>query len=196
MSVPDGCTNGTTHEWAVRNAISRFSDNRLYGGDDNTIVFASTMEGSTLAQIAYSCSNGASPPLLDGRSIRTQSVFHPSQSRLQSRLTFTGRLEKLTSCPNLCGSVQHPNENDCGFGLLIAQGADLECWDLAANINPRGQFPTIRPSVGNFEHIGCWSDDPTARTLSGGSLLAQDMTIDKCVSLGSEFQYVGLQNGM
>jgi hypothetical protein len=55
---------------------------------------------------------------------------------------------------------------------------------------------TEKPSSGNFNTIGCWTDGMNARALTGGSATDQAMTVDKCVALAQGYKYAGLEYGV
>src|SRR2546421_9847019 len=70
-SLAGGCDRGGTHESTLRSAIARFEVGRIYGGGDVPILFSSSLDAETLAQISYSCSDGSVPPALVGSSVRS-----------------------------------------------------------------------------------------------------------------------------
>jgi hypothetical protein len=84
----------------------------------------------------------------------------------------------------------------CGLGILLTDGADAQCFSLAGNVNPSGEQQPELPSAGTFNSIGCWTDSINARTLTGGSSTANDMTVEKCVTLAAGFKYAGVEYGV
>jgi hypothetical protein len=59
--------------------------------------------------------------------------------------------------------------------------------------------PTLVPSVGNFENIGCYDDTTTARVLVGNSISdATGMTVENCIAFAQDgsWQYAGVEFGM
>ncbi|KAB5545663.1 hypothetical protein GE09DRAFT_1243416 [Coniochaeta sp. 2T2.1] len=181
VSLADGCSSGGVYEAAVRGAVAKFADSYLYGGQaTDPVVFASALQGTTSAQIAYSCRDGSVPPVLDGRSIRTM-------------------LDKVARCPNLCGSVAISTSGQCGLGVLVAEGAgNASCWSLAVNVNPRGQLPDERPTVLGWNYLDCWADQSgqsVGQALANGPLTAPDMTLEKCLSVAAGHKYAGVQRG-
>lgn len=71
-SLANGCSDGATHDTVLRNALARFSPGQIYGGGKDSIIFSSFQDGDTLAQVAYSCMDGSTPPELDGSSVQSQ----------------------------------------------------------------------------------------------------------------------------
>lgn len=72
-SLAGGCDNGTAHNAALRSAIANFEIGKVYGGGDVPILFSSSLDvdGTSLAQISYSCLDGSVPPTLAGSSIQS-----------------------------------------------------------------------------------------------------------------------------
>ena len=69
--VPGGCSAGMAHDAAVRGAMARFDPNTVYGAGSDPVVFSSFLDAGSLAQVAYSCRNGADPPPLSGAALRS-----------------------------------------------------------------------------------------------------------------------------
>ncbi len=103
-------------------------------------------------------------------------------------------LQSVLTCPNRCGSI--PISGACGLGVLIAEGADADCFSKARDVVPNGQIVTEKPSAGTFNTIGCWTDSVSARALTGGSSSDQAMTLEMCVGLAQGYQYAGLEYGV
>jgi hypothetical protein len=60
--------------------------------------------------------------------------------------------------------------NNCGFGVLIAEGAaGASCFANAINVVPNGELPFEEPST------------------------SADMTVEKCVALAKGFKYAGVE---
>ncbi len=70
LNLAGGCDAGKRHDAALQKAIGRFDGGLLYGGTSDTIIFSSALDGSALAQVAYSCNSGAVPPAVNGSLIR------------------------------------------------------------------------------------------------------------------------------
>ncbi|KAH7323511.1 hypothetical protein BKA65DRAFT_540182 [Rhexocercosporidium sp. MPI-PUGE-AT-0058] len=171
-----GCSDGNAHDAGLRGAIASFQSSKVYGGGSVPIVFSSSLSGTSLVQIAYSCLDGSVPPPISGSSV---------QSSLQS----------ILSCPNQCGSISV--STNCGFGVLTANdAAAASCFSKAINVLPAGRDPSETPVVGTFLSIGCWIDGVNARALTGGSSTAADMTVEKCTALAKGFKYAGVEYGV
>ncbi|KAG4436972.1 hypothetical protein IFR05_007542 [Cadophora sp. M221] len=171
-----GCSDGNAHDAGLRGAIASFQSSKVYGGGSVPIVFSSSLSGTSLVQIAYSCLDGSIPPPISGSSV---------QSSLQS----------ILSCPNQCGSISV--STNCGFGVLTANdAAAASCFSKAINVLPVGRDPSETPVVGTFLSIGCWTDGVNARALTGGSSTAADMTVEKCTALAKSFKYAGVEYGV
>ena len=69
--VAGGCSAGTAHDAAVRGAMARFDPNTVYGAGTDAVVFSSFLDAGSLAQVAYSCRDGADPPPLSGATLRS-----------------------------------------------------------------------------------------------------------------------------
>jgi hypothetical protein len=67
-----GCSDGTVHDAALSSAIANFQVGKIYGGGSIPIVFSSVLNGTNLAQIAYSCLDGSIPPAITGSSAQSR----------------------------------------------------------------------------------------------------------------------------
>ncbi|KAF3920240.1 hypothetical protein AA313_de0207555 [Arthrobotrys entomopaga] len=182
VTVANGCDSGSSFQAGISSAIARFQDGFIYGGDDdNPIVMSSALQGSNLAMITYTCSDGSTPPQLEGSAIRSS-------------------LQKVLSCPNQCGGVASSTSDDnCGFGVLVASGAaDIDCFSKSVNVVPEGAAPSWVPSVGSYSDPVCLFDSPDARVLNAGSVSADDMTVEKCADLAAAdgYMYFGVEFGI
>jgi hypothetical protein len=69
-TLTDGCDGGTTHDAVVKAAIARFDPKKVYGGDEESIVFAShTNSGSSVVSVAYRCTDNSIPPAIMGTTV-------------------------------------------------------------------------------------------------------------------------------
>jgi hypothetical protein len=68
-TVAGGCDQGTAHRNALAGAVARFDPAKFYGGTEN--IFATYLDGTALAQIAYTCSNGNQSPVISGADVRS-----------------------------------------------------------------------------------------------------------------------------
>jgi hypothetical protein len=108
-------------------------------------------------------------------------------------ITLFPSLKTILSCPNKCGSIPVGGNGNCGFGVMITDDAETSCFSRAANSIPEGRRMPEKPAVGTYRTSGCWSDSGTARALAQGSANADDMTVEKCISLANGAKYVGLE---
>jgi hypothetical protein len=56
--------------------------------------------------------------------------------------------------------------------------------------------PTVVPSVGTFNNIGCYADSPDARVLTNGSRTdssSTGITVEKCAALAKGYQFAGVE---
>lgn len=105
-------------------------------------------------------------------------------------------LDQILTCANRCGSIPVTADGKCGIGILLSDGADAQCFSQAGNANPSGRQQPELPSSGTFNSIGCWTDSMSARTLTGGTSTASDMTVQKCVALAVGYKYAGVEYGV
>ncbi|KAI1085479.1 WSC-domain-containing protein [Whalleya microplaca] len=180
-TVADGCDGGSSNESGIRSAIARFEDGKVYGGGD-PIVMSSAFNGDALAMVTYLCNDESIPPKLEGSVIRSS-------------------FQKVLSCPNQCGGVASPDNEQCGFGVLVANNAaNVDCFSKAVNVVPASSEPQIIPSVGAFGTPVCLIDNTESRLLTEGSRVDQSssgMTVDKCVALAAAdgWRYAGVESG-
>ncbi|KAI0006359.1 WSC-domain-containing protein [Xylariaceae sp. FL0662B] len=180
-TVADGCDNGSSNEAGIRSAIARFQDGKVYGGSD-AIVMSSAIEGDALAMVTYLCNDGSTPPKVEGSVVRSS-------------------FEKILSCTNRCGGVASPENDQCGFGVLVANNAaDADCFSKAVNVEPQSSNPEIVPSVGAYGNPACLTDNTDSRLLTDGSRVDQSstgMTVEKCISLAAAdgWRYAGVESG-
>lgn len=219
-SIADGCRAGVTHDSAIKSALARFSIDQTYGGGKDPIVFSSFLNGDSLAQIAYSCRDGAIPPSINGSTAQNQYVsqlFKPELGKKTYTSIFRSRIEFVLSCPNQCGSVSLATNAECGFGVLVAEGATDPCFSKAINVIPSGTpvptpssstsptstataSPTVLAGVGSFQNAGCFEDSTTARVLIAQAFRDPSptgMTVEKCVAFArsSSWRYAGVEFG-
>ncbi|KAK6526085.1 hypothetical protein TWF281_011123 [Arthrobotrys megalospora] len=192
ITVADGCDAGSVNEEAVTNAIARFQNGFLYGGGSEPVVFSSALRtgGTALAMLSYTCNDKSPPPRLEGSVIRSN-------------------FRKILSCPNRCGGVASSTNSNCGFGILISNGAsNIDCFSKAVNQVPQGTTttttttsttgpatPTINPATNGFTYYGCYSDDVNARVLSNQYVDANGMTIAACMARAAGYNFAGVEYG-
>lgn len=58
-----------------------------------------------------------------------------------------------------------------------------------------GWSPPINPAVDGYDYFGCYSDDGSTRTLSGGTTQSNDMTVEKCAATCKGSAFFGLEYG-
>ena len=75
-TLAGGCDGGKSHDTALKAAIAKFNDTKIYGGGVTyPVVFSSSNSGSSLASVSYSCTDGSIPPPLTGASAKTMWVL-------------------------------------------------------------------------------------------------------------------------
>jgi hypothetical protein len=58
-----------------------------------------------------------------------------------------------------------------------------------------GWSPPVNPAVDGYDYFGCYSDDGSTRTLSGGTTQSSDMTVEKCAATCKGAAFFGLEFG-
>ncbi|KAK3384129.1 hypothetical protein B0T24DRAFT_715888 [Lasiosphaeria ovina] len=177
-TLPEGCDGGAAHDAVLRRAIARFTPNAVFGGRQDTLCYAIDTN-STLASIAYTCSDGSVPPRLSGATAQTP-------------------LNRILNCPNRCGGVSLPDNSKCGFGVLMASNATTEtCFSKAIDLTPETGVSTVKQSVGSFVSWGCRTDSTSSRALTGGSGREEaTMTVEGCVQLAQGFRFADVEFGL
>jgi hypothetical protein len=119
---------------------------RMVGGQAN--IFSTFASGSTLAQISYICRDGSNTPVIGGE--EAQSVSDPIHPFYMSRNNLHqshGRLARILTCQDQCGSISLSGEENCGFGVLVASNASSQaCFSKAINVAPQSTDRPILPS--------------------------------------------------
>lgn len=93
-----------------------------------------------------------------------------------------------------CGNTQPKAvaaEADCSFGCA---GDDAQLCGAGSRINVWGPLPTP-PTVGDFEYEGCFTDKGNLRSLTGRVMYDSAMTLDKCATFCSAYNYFGVEFG-
>jgi hypothetical protein len=109
-------------------------------------------------------------------------------------------LEYSTECycgDALSSTAARVNDASCnmacaGNGNEVCGGpARLSVWSASA---PSTQTaPVTVPTAGTFANIGCYTDAASPRTLSDRSTSDDNMTVEKCASFCSGYQYMGTE---
>jgi len=111
-------------------------------------------------------------------------------------------LEYSTEC--YCGSALENGSTiggstactmPCGGNVATICGGPgaLSVYNNTALVPPKQ--PSVVPSVGNYQSLGCYTEGMNERALAGAGTAAADMTVQSCVAycLAAGFKYAGIE---
>ncbi len=83
-------------------------------------------------------------------------------------------------------------ESDCSFGCA---GDDAQLCGAGNRINVWGEALASPATVGEYEYVGCFTDNRDARSLRGTASFDPAMTLEKCAASCADYAYFGVEFG-
>lgn len=109
------------------------------------------------------------------------------QRRHTNGCTDCGNVQRASSVSASASECNMPCKGDksqiCGAGKRLSLYKTV------------GWSPPINPAVDGYDYFGCYSDDSSTRTLSGGTTQSNDMTVEKCAATCKGSAFFGLEYG-
>jgi hypothetical protein len=94
-------------------------------------------------------------------------------------------------CGNSPPQIPAP-ASDCS---MTCAGDDTQLCGAGNRINVWGSPLPSPATVGDYDYVGCFTDDGTARSLAGSVTYDPAMTLDKCAAACSLYNYFGVEYG-